>query len=73
MAIVRVNGSLSFHAEKQKNNFLVSGEAPTDGTNSSSGTTGKKNSINFSKKIVLTLVKQIQNVCLSLHYSGDDS
>ena len=33
----------------------------------------KKNSINFSKKIVLTLVKQIQNVCLSLHYSGDES
>ena len=50
MAIVRVNGSLSFHADNQKNNFLVSGEAPTDGTNSSSGTTGKK--------IVLTLVKK---------------
>ena len=57
MAIVRVNGSLSFHADNQKNNFLVSGEAPTDGTNSSSGTTGKKNSINFSKANTKCMLK----------------
>ena len=40
--MVRVNGSLSFHADNQKNNFLVSGEGPADGTNSSTGTSGKK-------------------------------
>ena len=37
----------------KKNNFLVLGEGPTQGINDSTGAT--------EKKLILTLVKQIQN------------
>ena len=45
--------SSSSHTDNQKNNFSVLGEGPTDGINVSTGAA--------EKKLVLTLVKQIQS------------
>ena len=51
--IFGVDNSSSYHTDNGKNNFLVFGEGPTQGINDSTGAA--------EKKIVLTLVKQIQN------------
>ena len=46
--------SLSSHTDNRKNNFLVLDDGPSQGTNDSTGAA--------EKKVVLTLVKEIQNV-----------
>ena len=51
MLIFGVDNSLSSHVDNRKNNFLGSGEGSTQGINDGTA----------EKKLVLTLVKQIQN------------
>ena len=53
VVIFGVENSLSSHTDNQKNNFLVFGAGLTQGINDSTGAAGKK--------LVLTLVKKIQN------------
>ena len=53
VVIFGVDNSSSYHTDNGKNNFLVFGEGPTQSINTSTG--------EAEKKIVLTLVKQIQN------------
>ena len=53
IVIFGVDTSSLSHTDNQKNNFLVLGEGPTPGINDSTGAT--------EKKLILTLVKQIQN------------
>ena len=48
-----VDSSSSRHIDNPKINFLVLGEGPTEGINGSVGAA--------EKKLLLTLVKQIQN------------
>ena len=51
--IFGIDNSSSSHTDNPKNNFLVLGEGPTEGFSGSVGT--------VKKKLVLTLVKKIQN------------
>ena len=53
VVIFGVDNRLSSHVDNRKNNFLGSGEGSTQGINDSPGTA--------ENKLVLTLVKQIQN------------
>ena len=57
-----VDNSSSSLTDNLKNKFLISGLAPTFGTNGNFAEPEKKFSINFTKG----------NTCLSLHYSGDN-
>ena len=51
VVIFGIDNSLSSHVDNRKNNFLGSGEGSTQGINDGTA----------EKKLVLTLVKQIQN------------
>ena len=53
VVVFGVDNSSSSHTDNRKHNFLVLGEGPTQGIDDSTGSAGKK--------IVLNLVKQIQN------------
>ena len=61
--IFGVDNSSSFHADNQKNNFLVLGEGPTLGINGTFGSPEKKFSITFSNT----------KFCLSFHYNADNT
>ena len=63
--IFGVDNSLSSHADKHTNKFLLSGEGPTDDINLSFSTVEKKFSINFTKAKT--------KFCLSVCYNGDNS
>ena len=61
VVIFGVDNSSSSHTDNKKNNLLVLGEGLINGINDSNGAAGKK--------LVLTLVKQIQNfvyVCITM-------
>ena len=55
----------STYTNNCKNNFLVLPEEPTDNIDGSTETAEKKLSINFSKAS--------KQICLGLHYNGDNS
>ena len=60
-----VDNSSSSHADNLKNSFLMLGEGDTFGINGSFGAPEKKFSINFKKANA--------KLCLSLHYSANNS
>ena len=59
------NNSLSSHADKRKNNFLVLGKGTTSGIHGRFGIPEKKFSVNFSKANT--------KFCLTLPYNADYS
>ena len=63
--IFEADNSSSSHTDNLKNDFLILGEGDTFGINSSFGAPENKFCINFTK----TKTK----LCLSLHYSADNS
>ena len=65
VTIFGVDNSLSNHSDNQKSNFLILGEGPTFGINESFGLPEKKFRVNFTKPIT--------KICLSLHYTADNT
>ena len=63
--IFGVDKSSSSHSDNSKNSFLVLGEGPTYAVNGNFGSQEKKLSIN--------LTKTKKKLCLSLHYTDDNS
>ena len=56
VTIFGVDNSSSSHSDNRKNNCLILGEGPTYGINGSSGSPGKRFSIDFTKAIMLIIV-----------------